>query len=445
MADLIQIENPDEPGTLRPRLRPLEASVVEEDGRELLVLADPLHLVEDAVALPSDYLPLLQMLDGSQTLDQLASLAMQETGDLQAGPFLRRLVAKLDELLLLDSPRFHEAWRGLREAYRAQPTRETALAGISYPAEPAELREFLRGLQQRAREGAAPSGGLAAGAASADAPPAGALVVPHIDLRRGGEVMAGAYLEWADAVPRLVVPGAGERPAEIVMAFGTGHSVLGSLAVLTRKDFETPLGPVPACRAVVDALAAELGEEMLGEEIAHRDEHSLEFQALFLAEMMERGARFEMVPLLCGSFAGYLAGGTRPADDPEVERLVDALRRALRAAGRPVRFVAGVDLSHAGRRFGDEWDPTEENLKKLEEQDRAVVDAALTGEADRWFEAIAAQGDSTHICGFSAVYLMLRTMGGGRGRLLEYEQSPEPETQSVVTYASIAYDVGGLG
>jgi MEMO1 family protein len=194
----------------------------------------------------------------------------------------------------------------------------------------------------------------------------------------------------------------------------------------------------------VDRLAAELGPELLAEEIAHRDEHSLEFQALFLAEMMERGARFEMVPLLCGSFAGYLSNGARPADDPEVERLVGALRRALREAGRPVRFLAGVDFSHVGRRFGDEWDLSEANLRRLEEQDRAVIEAALTGDADRWFEAIAAQGDSTHICGFSAMYLMLKTMGGGTGRLLRYEQSPEEESQSVVSYASIAYQVNGL-
>ena len=37
--------------------------------------------------------------------------------------------------------------------------------------------------------------------------------------------------------------------------------------------------------------------------------------------------------------------------------------------------------------------------------------------------AIAAHGDSTRICGFAAMYAMLRVAEPGAGRLLAYEQS----------------------
>src|SRR5439155_15692167 len=143
MPELIQIENPEDPGSLRPALRPLEVSAVEEDGEQLLVLADPLHLLEDAVVLPAAYLPLLEILDGSRTVDQLSEQLVKETGDLRTGTFLRTLVRRLDDMMLLDSPRFRGAWRKMIEDYRNAPTRAAAFAGSSYPEEPAETREFL--------------------------------------------------------------------------------------------------------------------------------------------------------------------------------------------------------------------------------------------------------------------------------------------------------------
>ena len=437
MADLIQIEDPNDPGQLKPLLRPLEVTGVDEEGEEMIILSDPMHLLEDSVVLPAAYLPLLELLDGSRTVNELAGQLVKETGELESGQFIRNLVRTLDERLLLDSPRFREAWEKYAEEYQALPSRPAALAGLSYPDEPDQLRLFLSGLKGQAEEfqiGPLPM---------EEAGTADTLIVPHIDLRRGGATMALAYREWEKSAPRIILSGGGERPAQIVVAFGTGHSVLGSLVALTRKDFETPLGTVPSCKGVIDSLARRLGQGAFAEEIAHREEHSLEFQAVFLADLMERGARFEMVPILGGSFHPFLAMKEKPSEEPIVEEFAVALREALKEVGRPVKFLAGVDFSHVGPRFGDKWEMNEDSLAALQEQDLAVIDAALTGDPDLWFDAIAAQNDSTHICGFSSVYLMLRTLGGAKGRLLRYEQSPEQESGSVVTYASIAFESVG--
>ena len=44
------------------------------------------------------------------------------------------------------------------------------------------------------------------------------------------------------------------------------------------------------------------------------------------------------------------------------------------------------------------------------------------------------------ICGLAALYALLSALPPCRGRLLRYEQSPEEETRSVVTYAAIAFE-----
>jgi hypothetical protein len=62
----------------------------------------------------------------------------------------------------------------------------------------------------------------------------------------------------------------------------------------------------------------------------------------------------------------------------------------------------------------------------------------MTGDAEAWFDAIAAHGDSTRICGLAAMYAMLRVARPGTGRLLAYEQSLE-QGGSVVTYAAVAW------
>ena len=99
--------------------------------------------------------------------------------------------------------------------------------------------------------------------------------------------------------------------------------------------------------------------------------------------------------------------------------------------------VAAVDLSHVGRRFGDpELD--ERTLSEVETKDRAALDAALRGDADGWYEAIAAHEDSTRVCGWGATYAMLRCAEPAAGRLLRYEQSRE-DNGSMVSVAAVAW------
>jgi len=414
-----------------PRLRAVEMQEAQQDGRTLVVLVDPSGVAPQALAIAAEAMPVLMMLDGSVALEDLVDLLTRETGDARAGDSIRTLVEELDRRLFLESPRYEAALAKVRAAWRAQPAREAALAGLSYPEDPAELDTFLSAFEETAR--AWRSGSSAAPGLPSPAPAASgvvrALAAPHIDLRRGGPVTARAFLEFSeDSVP------------DVVFIFGTGHLMVEEPFALTAKSFETPLGIVQTDGEVVAALESACGPTITREELAHRDEHSIEFQALELKRRF--GERpFTIVPLLAGGFGGLVRYERRPADEPRVETLIGALRSEvarLTAAGRSVAFVAGVDLSHVGARFGDAVDMDAETLASVEKVDRAAIQAALAGDAEGWFDAIAAQGDTTRICGFAPMYMMLRVAQPGPGRLLAYEQSVE-ESGSVVTYASIAW------
>lgn len=405
-----------------PRLRPLEIMVAREGDRDLLIVHDPLGVMPAPVALRVEALELLRVLDGSLSLNDITAEVVRASKDLRAGTTVKEFVAQLDRMLLLDSPRFEQAYRALREGYHALEIRQAMLAGHSYPDDRDEARTFLDGHVAEAERLRAEAGEPVA---PADARPR-ALLAPHLDPRRAGPAIARTFLEIGVDQP---------GPLRVIV-YGTGHTLLGDTLALTRKHFETPFGLVRCDTAFVDAIAAQLGDAAWHGELAHRDEHSIEFQALYLRHRF--GDRpVTLVPILCGGFHALLQEGKGPRDDATLETLIGAVRDAEQALGGATVHLAAVDLSHVGPRFGDP--PVDERtLQETETHDREAIDAARRGDADAWHAAIASHGDSTRVCGWGATYAMLRCAEPGAGRLLRYEQSKE-SNGSMVSVAAMVW------
>ena len=405
-----------------PRLRRVMMSPVRDGDRELLVITDPLGIVPGQPVLGMESLPVLQLLDGTVALKDITAAVMQESKDLRVGNMIRDFIAQLDEMYLLESPRFERALAEARDAYHALEIRPTALEGVSYPAERAELEAFL---DEHFREAAELRASAGDAVAAADAVPR-ALLAPHLDPRREGRLMARAFLELGESP---------DTPLRVVI-FGTGHNLTGDFVALTRKHFQTPLGKAECDTAFVDHIAAALGESAYHGELSHRDEHSIEFQVLYLQRRL-KDRPFTIVPILCGGFYHLLDEHKGPRDEAAIETLLAAVREAeTRFAGRTM-YIAGVDFSHVGPRFGD--GPLTDELKdEVAKLDAAALDAALAGDAERWFQTIASVDDATRICGFAPTYCMLRTAEPGAGRALGYVQSAEPDT-SIVSVAAVTW------
>jgi predicted class III extradiol MEMO1 family dioxygenase len=112
------------------------------------------------------------------------------------------------------------------------------------------------------------------------------------------------------------------------------------------------------------------------------------------------------------------------------------VREVEAARGGPTVYVAGVDFSHVGPRFGDP--AIDERMRgEIAARDQAALDAARGGDADAWFGAIAAHQDATRICGLAPVYAMLRCAAVRDGRLLRYQPSDEPDGSTVTIAAMV--------
>lgn len=399
-----------------PRLRPLEMFPADVDGERVLCLRDPSGLTEGMAFLPPPAVLVVSLCDGSRTRADVAREFHRRTGRRISEAQVASILDQLDEALFLETPRFLDHRRAIHEAFRAAPLRPAAHAGASYPDAPAELATLL-------------DGHLRAAAGAGDACPPAAVVAPHIDFARGGRVYGRA---WAP------VAAAGGPAPDLVVVFGTDHNGIEQPFTLTRKSYDTPLGALETDGALVDALAREAGGEALfAEELHHRGEHSIEFQAVWLRHLFG-GSAPPILPVLCGSVHRSVAARTSPRAGAPVRRFLEALRTLT--AGRRVLVVAGADLAHVGPRFGDGPFGAAE-LAEVERADRAALAAAATGDAEGFFAAVAAVEDRYRVCGTSAIYATL-ALGEGttrRGELLAYEHCPADEKpESFVTIAAVA-------
>jgi len=251
------------------------------------------------------------------------------------------------------------------------------------------------------------------------------LVVPHIDFPRGGPCYAWGYRELAGALP-----------VDRWIVLGTAHVSIARPFALTRKDFETPLGPAEVDNDCMEALLKRVGPVYLDDEFAHRGEHSIEFQGIFLRHATPAQRPVRIVPILCGSFHRFVEERRPPKGGEAVEEFLGALRETLAALGGHTVVIASADLAHVGPQFGDPRPLTPGQLREVKEADRRMLSSVEAGDAEGFFHAVANDGDRRHICGLPPIYAALRVLGTHQGRLLCYSQWPDPN--GTVTFAALA-------
>src|SRR5207253_4122981 len=141
--------------------------------------------------------------------------------------------------------------------------------------------------------------------------------------------------------------------ADLFVIFGTCHAGMRNPFALTRKPYETPLSAVAVDVEFVERLTTRPGQDCFAAERAHRNEHSIEFQAVFLRYLFAGRREVTIVPVLTSFVHEAMVRGRRPEDERRVARFLDALGETVAASGRRGAFVAGADLAHAGPLFGD--------------------------------------------------------------------------------------------
>ncbi len=404
-----------------PKLRPINIFSVQSSGQAMLCLQDPQNISEKALFLSPPLYFIISLFDGQHSILDIQAEYMRRFGEFLFTEKLQEITTQLEEALFLEGERFQEAWRQKEEGFKKASFREAIFAGKSYEGDRAGLRAQLEGYFK----GAEGPGVLEekTGAIGLKG-----VVAPHIDFQRGGFCYAFAHREiWErNSSPCFII-------------FGTAHTPMENPFCLTRKDFMTPLGTLNVDVELVEAIQSRCPDDLFKDEGIQRSEHSIEFQCVFLRYLCPEPTPLKIVPILSGSFHEAIEKGISPMEIKPVRQFIDALKEAVLSLGREVCYIASADLTHMGLQFGDREGVSEYGLRILSQEDQEMLGYAEKMDGEGFFSSILRERDRRRICGLPAIYSMLKSIEAKEGKLLKYGQAFTQETQSVVTFASLAF------
>jgi len=107
--------------------------------------------------------------------------------------------------------------------------------------------------------------------------------------------------------------------------------------------------------------------------------------------------------------------------------------------GNSAFIIAGVDMAHVGPKFGDRDKVNDVTLSKIKEGDIKSLELTEKLDSEGFYRSVEEEKDWRKICGLSSIYATLSTIDAQRGKLLGYDQAKEPDTGSVVSFASLGF------
>ncbi len=391
-----------------PALRSLDVTPVQEEGEESLqfVVHDRIHIAPQTLAVsPAGYF-VLAHLDGQHSCADIQAAFQQQLGLHVPTEQILELVRVLDEALLLHGERFEQAYERRRADFRAAPHRDNRERYPDATALRAEIEELL-----------------VAGTAAPVHDVRG-LIAPHLDYARGAPCYADAYATLAQT-----------PVADRYVILGTNHSGRSAGVVATTKSFCTPLGVVATDGDFIERLESRLGVSLTVEELDHLWEHSIELQVHIL-QVIAGDRSFQIVPLLCPNPCREADAAPAESTASALARFADALGMLVAEGNARTVVLAGADLSHIGRPFGD-WAPiTPVILAELAKAERHLLTLLETRQEEQFLRRIAVTGNPTRICSAGCIYAALRSLPRHACRVLRYHQAVDYGSQTHVTCAA---------
>lgn len=242
---------------------------------------------------------------------------------------------------------------------------------------------------------------------------AGYLTGDHKPEKAVGAVMPHAGYMYSGAV-------AGETAAAIsvprnVILLGPNHTGLGaSVSVFPDGAWRMPFGDVPINHELATSIINE-SELIIGDEMAHVREHSLEVILPFL--FYGRGQDFSFVPITLST-----------VNRDECQVLGEALARIIKTREEEILIVSSSDMTHY------------ESHDSAKAKDADAIARILELDPDGLIEVV--QRQRITMCGIIPTAVMLYaaiSLGATKGRLVRYSTSGEAsgDYDRVVGYAGI--------
>jgi hypothetical protein len=188
---------------------------------------------------------------------------------------------------------------------------------------------------------------------------------------------------------------------------------------------------VSADQDFIDDFGSRCSLDLFADEFAHRREHTVEFQALFLKLLLPE---VRIVPLLCSFGVEQIEQRSEA-----IPAVVQSLVETIESCKKNVCLIASVDLAHIGPRYGDPFKPHPGTIRDNKDADHELLKTIAVADAEAFADILVRERNRRRICGLPPLYVMLKTLEGSvAGELLHYDHTEVDGEGSFVTYASMA-------
>lgn len=350
---------------LKPKIRAVEVFPTIVDGKEMVILKDPLDLCGQMVFLSPESFFLVSLMDGNNSCDDLRMEFFKKKGILPSREEISLLVNQLSSLGLLEDENYFQLIKIKAENIFRENKRKPICAGSSYPESKERLIEFLKEVEKidvplREKE-------------------PDILIAPHLDIN----ISKAAY---AHCYKNLDI-----KNKNIVIIFGVSHFGLSKPLSILPIPFETPLGIVPIEEEISKRFIENFGEPDFYDVLSHSKEHSIELQTIFLQYFLKKD--FSIVPILVDGHQGHFM---------DYYEFFNYLR--LRD---DIFYVAAIDLSHIGPRYGHNFPATEEVMEKAKEEENLLLDFVIKKDIKNFEVFKEEKADYLKICGIDVLKVLL--------------------------------------
>ena len=424
------------PHVLTPHARRVQPMRLQKEGKQFVALRDPSMLIPETMFVQPQALQVIGLFEGelssSEIAEKIVAAETPERGKVlaEAQKQVEMLAGKMDQFGLLWGPTFDGYEKQMAEKLHkdgAFPIQASgSLVQLAHQAKGDGTKPPEDVEEQKAWGKELAIGMLETWLQAAEDPefetPVIGLVVPHLDYVRGSDVYASGYRAWVNA----------RKPDRIVI-LGTNHFGMGDGAVMTRLDFETPLGRVLSDKAVIEGMAEKLGERLFKDELDLLPEHSAELHLPFIQHI------FRDVPVVVGLVPDPLIpmisdDGKRVSN----EEFTLALREVLGEVGGLTYFVSSADLSHVGPQFGEPKPVDDARREEVERHDREHLAKFLENDSKGFLEAMEWCKNQTRWCSIGNMSTTVAIADADSVELIDYRQASDDRGAHLVSVASIA-------
>ena len=146
------------------------------------------------------------------------------------------------------------------------------------------------------------------------------------------------------------------------------------------------------------------------------------------------------MPIL-SSFSHQVLNRARFQEERQkIDNFFSALKKTVSQFGKRVCLIASVDLSHVGRRYGDQHAPDATFMANVHQADQNLLAEIENLDGEGFYRLLAKNQDPYRVCGFSSIYTLLKVVEAQKGKLLKYSELAVDRQNSTVTFASMVLE-----